>query len=171
MTTRRRFVTGVVGAAATGALAGCLGPLSDAGGTDGLTLDTLAVGDSPGDSVPVAPDRVTLLDFFATWCAPCKPQMAELRAIDEGFPEVHLLSITSERDEAAVRSFWTEYEGTWPVALDPDLEAASRYEAGRVPTMIVLDADGEEQWRHSGLAAAATIADELAAAGADGGVG
>jgi len=170
---RRRLLAGV-GAAAVGGLAGCLGAVTDDGDGgdddrsdyDGLTVDTLSVGGSPGDAVPVAPERVTLLDFFATWCAPCKPQMEELQTIDRQFPDVHLLSVTRERDEDAVRSFWREYEGTWSVGLDPDLTVFSAYQAGSVPTMVVLDATGEQRWRHSGLSAADSIAAELEAAGA-----
>lgn len=164
MNTRRALLAGI-GTATAGALAGCLGALGGGEDYDGLTLETLSVGGSPGGSVPVAPDAVTLLDFFATWCAPCKPQMAELRTVDAAFPDLHLLSITSERDEDAIRGFWRQYEGTWPVAQDPDLQASSRYQAGRVPTMILLDADGEEHWRHSGLAAANSIRREIEALG------
>jgi len=165
--TRRSFLRTGLGVGVVG-LAGCA---SIAGSSDGsgagTTLSSLDVAGSPGDPVPVLPgDRVALLDWWATWCAPCKPQMAELRAVDRQFPDVHLLSITNERDEDAVRSFWQEYEGTWPVGFDPDLDVSSEYRAGRVPTMVVLDPAGEEQWRHSGLAAADSIAAELEAAGA-----
>jgi len=159
--TRRRFLR-VGGAGSLAALAGCLG---GGGASDGLTLPALDAAGSPGDAVRVQPpDRVVLLDFFATWCAPCKPQMAHLREVHDEFPGVHLLSITTERDKAAVRAFWREYEGTWPVALDPDLRATERYSAGQVPTLLLLDADGEETWRHVGLAAADTIAAEVEAA-------
>ncbi len=169
MHTRRRFLAGL-GAATVGASAGCLGVIDSGGGgdadADGRTIDTLAVGGSPGEPVPVAPSRVTLLDFFATWCAPCKPQMANLREVERAFPDVHMLSVTNESDERAVRSFWQEYKGTWPVALDPQLELSGAYQADRVPTLIVLDADGTERWRHSGLAATDTVRAELEAAGA-----
>jgi len=195
MTTRRRLLAGLT-TVAVGSLAGCVGEIAgDGSGTDGgddgstgggsggsssdsdgdgvdpeeddgLTVEALSVEGSPGGTVPVAPDRVTLLDFFATWCAPCKPQMEELRTIDRQFPDVHLLSVTRERDEDAVRSFWREYEGTWSVGLDPDLTVFSAYQAGSVPTMVVLDATGEQRWRHSGLSAADSIAAQLEAAGA-----
>ncbi|MFB6084587.1 MAG: TlpA family protein disulfide reductase [Halorientalis sp.] len=131
-------------------------------GSGERTLDTLDVAGSPGGTVPVVPDgTVTLLDFFATYCAPCKPQMAELREVRSAFPDVHMLSITWQRDPAIVRSFWRKYDGTWPVALDPQVETGVAYGVDALPTMLVFDADGIETWRHKGLAEAETIEAEL----------
>ncbi|MFQ3295923.1 MAG: hypothetical protein ACI8VE_003015, partial [Natrialbaceae archaeon] len=68
---RRAFVT--TGGIAVAGLAGCTGlPVGGVDSADevGLTLDTYAVAGSSGETVPVrASDSVTLLDFFATWCA------------------------------------------------------------------------------------------------------
>jgi len=171
---RRELLASTVAAASVGA-AGCLGNVGSPGGSGGdatetadvIRLESLDVGGSPGGEVPVRePGSVTLLDFFATWCAPCKPQMEGLRTIHERFPGVHAVSITSENDRAAVRQFWVDYEGTWPVALDPDLRATEAFDATRVPTLLVLDPEGTETWRHVGLAATDSIARELREAGA-----
>jgi thiol-disulfide isomerase/thioredoxin len=175
---RRDLLRAGAGAAAV-ALAGCSSaspagtsgdtstPAGTATGTPAGTIDTLAVAGSPGERLPVQPaGRVALLDFFATWCAPCKPQMAELRAIGERFPAVHLLSITWENDRDLVASFWREYDGTWPVAMDPEIRTGERYGIRNLPTLLVLDPDGEEVWRHVGLSGADTIAAKLRAAGA-----
>jgi len=160
---RRAFLTAAGGAAA--ALAGCLG---DAG-PDGMTVQGVDVRGSPGGPIAVMPaDTVVLLDFWATWCAPCKPQMAELRTVRERFPEVHLLSITNESDVDAVRAFWEAYDGTWPVATDTELRTNERFGVNRIPTLLVFDRAGERVWSHVGLAAADDIADRLAAAGARG---
>ena len=64
---------------------------------------------------------------------------------------------------------WREYEGTWAVAQDTDLRTNERFGVTRVPTLLVFDADGEEVWRHVGLAAAETVAEKLREAGAAGG--
>ncbi|MFB6360685.1 MAG: TlpA family protein disulfide reductase [Halobacteriales archaeon] len=166
----RRAVLRAGGAAGLASLAGCLGSLGG-GGTDGgsrgLTLNALDVAGSPGGTVPVAPSgTVVLLDFFATWCAPCKPQMKSLRSLNQEFPNVHMLSITSESDDDAIRDFWRNYEGTWPVAKDPELEATEEFSVSGIPTLIVLDPTGEQVWRHLGLAAREDIEQAFRDAGA-----
>lgn len=162
MPSRRELLAAGVATAATGT-AGCIGTTTD----EALELDTVAVAGSPGDSVRVAPvDDVVVLDFWATWCAPCKPQMTELRRIEREYPAVHMLSITNESDEAAVKRFWRENGGTWPVATDPELRVSERYDVTRIPTLIALDTENAEVWRHSGLAAADAIADAVDDAGA-----
>jgi thiol-disulfide isomerase/thioredoxin len=160
----RRAVLGSLGVG-LGSLAGCVNPLRGESSAAGLTVETLDVGGSPGDEIAVAPSgEVALLDFFATWCAPCKPQMDELRTVREEFPDVHVLSITWEDDDEAVTGFWQRHDGTWPVAQDPELRTGQQYEVDNIPTLVLLDADGEEAWRHVGLAAAGTITDEIESA-------
>lgn len=161
--TRRRFLGGMSAVTGIG-LAGCLGSAGSGGGT-GIRLDTYDVAGSPGTTLPVLPEgEVALLDFWATWCAPCKPQMTELREVATAHPSLHLLSITNEDEPGAIRAFWREYEGTWPVASDPELRTNERFDVTRIPTLLLFDKEGTERWRHVGLAAAETILDRLAEA-------
>jgi hypothetical protein len=93
--------------------------------------------------------------------------MAELRAVRERFPDVHMLSITNEGEDAPVKGFWREYEGTWPVARDTELRTNERFGVNRIPTLLVFDPEGTEQWRHVGLSAADSVAKALREAGAE----
>ena len=169
---RRRALLAGCGTAVAG-LAGCQGVTGGGGDesngsggeSDRLRLETVAVSEFSGDETVVTPaGEPALLDFFATWCAPCKPQMAELRTVRSRFPDLHMLSITWEGDTEAVAEFWREYEGTWPVATDPDVETGPAFGVERLPTLLVIDADGAEVWRDVGLSSAETIIEELEAA-------
>lgn len=183
--TRRRLLRGVAAAGAAG-LAGCTslpgngadgsgnpgaaGTADDpstagtADGRDVITLETLAVGGSPGEQVALRPlDRPALLDFFATWCAPCVPQMDTLREVRSAFAptELRMVSVTSEADESAVREFWQRHDGTWPVATDPRSRAVREYSVTGVPTLLVVLPDGTVTWRHTGLAGRETLFDQV----------
>jgi thiol-disulfide isomerase/thioredoxin len=133
----------------------------------GLLLPSVDAEGSPGSLVPVRrPDRVALLDFFATWCPPCGPQMEHLRDLRDHYdPErFSIVSITQETDESAIESFWTEYDGNWPVVTDPTMRAGRRFDVTNIPTILVLAPDGTEVARHTGLVSAATLTDAVDAA-------
>jgi thiol-disulfide isomerase/thioredoxin len=169
---RRRDVLRAAAAGGVASLAGCLGSVRDALGGDAgtdrdvLRFDTLDVGGSPGTTVPVRPpDRPALVDFFATWCGPCRPQMETLGRVRQRFErsELHMLSLTTEAAENAVSKFWRQYDGRWPVAVDPESEAVQRYSVKGIPTLVFVGPDGTEHWRHRGLAGFETLEREVAA--------
>jgi len=158
----RRQVLAATGTA-TLPLAGCVGFGGFGGTNERITVETLDVEGSPGGEMVVnPPETAVLLDFFATWCQPCKPQMAELGEVGDRYPDLHMLSVSWEQDTEAIREFWAEYDGRWPVAQDTELRVAEAYEIdGRLPTKIVLDVDGDEVWRDVGLSEADTIAEHV----------
>lgn len=174
----RRGLLRASGLLATGGLAGCLGGLDgrvpgatgSPGDGAGLTLETLDVRGSPGEPVAIpAASTVTLVDFFATWCGPCRPQMGSLGTVRDDFgDELFLVSVTAESDRGAIRRFWREYDGRWPVALDARGDANLSYGVKGIPTLVLLGADGTERWRHRGLAGVDAVVEQVEAAAADG---
>lgn len=134
---------------------------------DGLLLPSLDVGGSPGDLVALRPPgKVALLDFFATWCPPCGPEMEHLRAVRARYDstELSVVSITQETDESAIESFWEEYRGTWPVVMDPGVRAGQRFGVTNLPTILVLTPDGTETERRTGLVGESVLVEAIDAA-------
>lgn len=109
------------------------------------------------------PGTVSLIDFFATWCGPCEPQMETLGTARERFAETELYmsSVTTESDEGAIRQFWRTNDGEWPVVLDPELSVSQAYEVKGIPTLVLVDGGGEVTWRHRGFASEDRLVEEI----------
>lgn len=148
---QRRSLLGILGISFCGGLAGCTSDLSlnseSVDSETSLTLPSVVTsGDFPEGQVELIPkDKVTLLNFFATWCKPCVDEMPHFRQLREEYDEetFHMVSITPEVDDKIIEEFWEEHNGTWPVVKDPALEATERWEANSYPTNLLFDQSGE----------------------------
>jgi len=96
--------------------------------------------------------KVVLLDFWATWCAPCRKSMPELQALhrkygDRGFTVVGI-SI-DEGGPAKVRKYVASKKFTYPIALDSEQSPAwTSYRVKAVPAAFLIDREGRivAQW-------------------------
>jgi cytochrome c biogenesis protein CcmG/thiol:disulfide interchange protein DsbE len=93
--------------------------------------------------------RVTVVDFFATWCRPCHHALADLAAIRRDLgPRVQVLLIDVEEDPARVRRFFDSATPGAPlpdgarVLLDRTGEMARRWGQDRFPTTFLVDEKG-----------------------------
>lgn len=108
-----------------------------------FTLETL-----DGQSVSLADykGKVIVLNFFATWCPPCKAEMPHLQAFHEQAPDdVVLLGINlTKRDDGLelLEQFLHDYEVTYPILLDKQDEVGDLYEVLSIPTTYIVDQQG-----------------------------
>ena len=88
--------------------------------------------------------QIVVLDFWATWCAPCMQTMPLVEeAIGEYDPErVRLVSINLEEPAEQIRSVLERHDMNVTVALDQDGVAAQRYEARAIPQLVIVGPDG-----------------------------
>ena len=89
--------------------------------------------------------RVVLLDFWASWCGPCRAAMPELRRLYERLsPEgLVLVGVNLDDDPQALRSAIAQYGIGWPqIAGDEAHAIAERYGVAGIPAMMLIDQQG-----------------------------
>ena len=101
--------------------------------------------------------KVVLIDFWATWCAPCRealPRMREIAKKFQGQPLV-VLSVSLDSDEQKWKDFIAKNEMTWPQCRDGGFTGpiAKMFGVEAIPHTFTIDADGVLQDEHIGDAA------------------
>lgn len=94
--------------------------------------------------------RVVFLNFWATWCPPCRAELPDIQKLYEEYGddgEVVILGVASpgigsEQDEDGVRDFLTENGITYPVLMDTTGEVMNAYYITALPTTFMIDRDG-----------------------------
>lgn len=88
-----------------------------------------------------------LLNFWATWCPPCRTEMPSLERAYQDYKGKGLVVLTiniDQRSPSRVEAFVKEYSLTFPILLDPEWTAAEAYRVfGRVPTTYLINRAGE----------------------------
>jgi len=99
--------------------------------------------------------KVVLLDFWGTWCPPCResvPMLADIRKKFLNRP-FQIIGISSDEDEQAWKSFIAAHHMDWSEYRDNSGQVQELFKINAFPTFIVLDRDGVIRFRQSGLSA------------------
>ena len=96
---------------------------------------------------------VVLLNFWATWCAPCRIEMPLLQSTFESYEDQGFVVLGIDFDESAdlVAAFGDELGLSFPLLLDPGGKIQQQYRVRGYPTTVVLDREGRIQSYHIGV--------------------
>jgi len=117
------------------------GPPQNGGPAPNFTLKA-----SDGRTVTLSAFRgeVVLLNFWATWCEPCKKEMPAIQAAHEQYKAQGLVVLAVNFGESADKAAGFAHHGqmTFPILLDPDLKVAETYGVRSLPVTLFIDAEG-----------------------------
>ena len=88
--------------------------------------------------------KIVFLNFWATWCPPCRVEMPSMEKLYNEFKskDFTILAIDLQEDAATVKTFKEQYKLNFPILLDSDGSVALIYGAMSIPTTYLIDRDG-----------------------------
>ncbi len=103
--------------------------------------------------------KPVVLNFWATWCGPCRAEMPDLVALHEKNSDVIVLEVNVGEELSAVEEFATEFGMNMTVVLDQEDLIRRAYEVRNMPTTVFIKADGTIGARWSGFLASEQLND------------
>jgi thiol-disulfide isomerase/thioredoxin len=98
--------------------------------------------------------RVVLLNFWATWCVPCRREFPALDALAKEFTPAGLtvlaINVEDADANAEVTAFIAKTRPSFQVLRDADMALARAYRIPGMPAVLLVDRKGQLRWQHSG---------------------
>jgi thiol-disulfide isomerase/thioredoxin len=97
--------------------------------------------------------RVVYVDFWASWCVPCRKSFPWMNEIETRFGPKGLtvVAINIDKSRAAVEGFLEDYPPIFKIAFDPSGEVAESYGVWTMPSSYLIDRKGNLRFSHKGF--------------------
>jgi thiol-disulfide isomerase/thioredoxin len=125
-----------------------------------LLLGTMSLGLARATAIdpvdlPAYRGKVVLLDFWASWCGPCKESFPWMQRMQQRYGERGLVvvAVNVDHDRALAEQFLRAQDAHLNVVFDPQGQAAERYQVSAMPTSFYVGRDGAVRYTHLGFRA------------------
>ena len=146
-----------------------LGPLDSRTAEVGKPAPEFALSDPDGRAHSLSDFRgqVVWLNFWATWCGPCRRELPDIQRLADEFSAGGLVVLAVNMGESAnkARAFWDELDLELAILLDANGDVTEQYRARGLPTNFFIDEDGVLRGLHLGFLTEGQMRDRLAELG------
>jgi thiol-disulfide isomerase/thioredoxin len=101
--------------------------------------------------------RIVLVNFWASWCGPCRKEMPLLEQLNRQYRSkgVTLVGVNVEPDSAAATDWLKATPVSFPILFDVDSKVSKLYQVEGMPNTVILDRKGNVRYIHRGYSAGA----------------
>lgn len=96
--------------------------------------------------------KVVMLNFWASWCGPCRQEMPLLEKIYKKYQRLGftLLGVNVEQDSNAAKNYLKDIKVSFPILFDTTNKTSKLYNVSAMPTTIIIDRNGNMRFLHKG---------------------
>ncbi len=116
---------------------------------------TLRSMDGPNLRLQEQRGQVVMINFWATWCGPCRQEMPHLTRLYDKYRSAGfvILGVNVDDDARRATDLATKLGLKFPILLDTDKTVSRLYDLGTMPTSVLVDRNGRVRYVHNGYVA------------------
>ncbi len=123
-------------------------------GLEGQTAPDFALKSSTGENMRLSEYRgdVVMVNFWATWCGPCRQEMPLLDELYQRYSRVgfNLLGVNIDDDSRRAMQMIEELGVNFPVLFDARKQVSELYDVDAMPVTVIIDREGTVRYVHQG---------------------
>ncbi len=99
--------------------------------------------------------QVVMLNFWASWCGPCRKEMPILEKIHKKYKRLGftLLGVNVEENSRDAKNYLKDVKVTFPILFDNRQRVSKLYNVSAMPTTVIIDRNGNKRFLHKGYKA------------------